>query len=396
MEDQSVDNELVGDARLGPVSEPAFLREANNVSLRPPVLSPSVPGGVSLNFTDDQFAKWMACQSRPQPRVALIPESAPNASLFDTPVHALSPSETDEGGVFDDFDSPGPSGVAPRLSGPDGAVIGNNPGEDFMALFKPPNDTSLPNDDDVRLEELGLAWAACYAQEEAAGPNINQGLADIVGKYMRAKPSDENIRVSLAKISVPGNCPRLVVPSLDSDVQLALRKLNSKLTERVLAKVSGIVCKAMVPVLNVLSEVIEKKVDIPHVHTLALSEAMALLSTAVCVASQGRKNNVQNSIDEPLLRQLCGPDTPVGEKELFGFNVNDKVAELKKAQRLGFASGSRGLGPMRGRRRPPSRPYFRGWTRGVARGGGQYYAASGGRGSRPFLSRGQRGRGRGQ
>ena len=102
---------------------------------------------------------------------------------------------------------------------------------------------------------------------------------------------------------------------------MALSKLNAKLTERVLAKITGIVCKSMVPVLDVLSEVMKKNVRLPSNHVLALSEAMALLSTVICIANQGRKNNIQNTIDEPLLRQICGPDTAVGEKELFGFNV---------------------------------------------------------------------------
>ena len=50
---------------------------------------------------------------------------------------------------------------------------------DFGALFDSDNPQTAHDDagDDVLLNELGLAWAACYAQEEASGPAINQGLA---------------------------------------------------------------------------------------------------------------------------------------------------------------------------------------------------------------------------
>ena len=389
VDDQGAVVEREEDVSRGTVNLPAPLRGHIPVSINPPLGPPTSSGNVTLTFTDAQFDRWIASQAYSQ--------------TSDRPFHALSPSEPNEDEYYGDTEGQEALEDAPALTDSGSANIGNNPGRDFVALLASSdnNNNSQPVDnvagDDVLLDQLGLAWAACYAQEETAGPDIDQGLADLVAKYVRAKPVDDNIRASMAKISVPGNCPKLVVPSLNSDVQVALSKLNAKLTERVLAKITGIVCKSMVPVLNVLSEVMKKNVRLPSNHVLALSEAMALLSTVICIANQGRKNNIQNTIDEPLLRQICGPDTAVGEKELFGFNVLEKVTELKKAQKLGLDGKTRGFGPMRGRRRFPSRPYYKTRSRGGSRGGGQYYAAYGGRGSRPFLHRGQRGRGqRGQ
>ena len=224
------------DISRGTENLPAAMRGRDNVSANPPVDPPKIPGNViNISFTDAQFVRWMASQSQSQSR--------------DRPIHALSPSEPNEDEYYEDLDGQGAPEDAPLLADTGSATVGNNPGEDFMALLTS-SDNSQPvenvAEDDVRMEELGLAWAACYAQEETAGPDINQGLADLVAKYGRAKPVDDNIRTSMAKISVPGNCPKLVVPSLNSDVQVALPRLNAKLTERVLAKITGIVCKAMV------------------------------------------------------------------------------------------------------------------------------------------------------
>ena len=353
----------------------------------PESIKPSVPVLPNIALTDAQFERWLASQSLPST------VDRPVASTSHKAAHDMSDSgdSTGDGDPLPAFDTQG-----------DAPVDAPNPADAFSALLATASSAAGPAqpDDDSYLDQLGLTWAACYAQEEAVGPKLNDQFAGLVKNYVRAKPADMCINSSLAKIAIPENCKSLVVPSLNPEVAVAMRNHNAKLTERVLARITGIVCKAMVPVLTVMSDVLSKTVVLPPDRQNALSESMALLSTVINVASQGRKNNIQNSIGEPLLRQVCGADTPVGETSLFDFNVCDKVAELKKAQRLGLDNKPKGFGAVRGKKHYHRyQPYHqfkpRGGYRGGGQHGGQYYAASG-RGSQHFLSRGQRGRGRGR
>ena len=379
------------------MSEPGSdIDPVNDVSLA----SRSAPDTVTPHpcLTEDQFQRWLETQRPP------VQHHVPNVSEIQRPTHAMS-----ESGLDNEYDSlcdlgghEATVGTA-QMPARDGLVGSVNPVGDIMALIEP-EVSNQPDGDDQRLVELGLTWASCYAQDESTGPGISKGLADLVAKFVRNKPVEESVRKMMVEISVPENCPRLVVPQLNTGVSLALRAPNSKLTERVLSKITGIVCKAMVPVLHVLDDVMSNSdCKLLPGRTEALSKALVLMSTVINVSNQGRKNNIQNSIEEPLLRQICGPDTDVGDIDLFDFNVLEKVAELRKARNLGLANRSRGSGPVRGRQRHPSRPYYqprhRGYPSYPRRGGnqsGQYYAPRGGRGSQSFLPASQRGKGRAQ
>ena len=380
---------MAKDITLRAMSEPGSdIDNAGDAADNVPVSDPVPPSHPFL--TEDQFQRWMASQRPPVPEPHI-------ASGVDRQAHALSDYGQDDNDLnLAEFDFHAEA----RDEALDQPVDSSDPVGDVMALLGP-EVSSQPVDEDRRLVELGLTWASCYAQDESVGPGISQGLADLVARFVRNKPIEEQVRKMMSEIAVPDNCPRLVVPQLNTGVFLALRKHNSKLTERVLSKITGIVCKAMVPVLCVLDDIVSSKdCNLPPGRTEALSKSLVLLSTVINVANQGRKNNIQNSIEEPLLRQICGPDTSVGDKELFDFNVLEKVAELKKARNMGLANRPRGSGPLRGRQRYQSRPYYQTKGRGYPRRGGhpsgQYYAGRGGRGSQSFFPDSQRGKGRGQ
>ena len=343
---------------------------------------------VAPMMTDEQFKIFMATVNPPVPLVA---------PAMNRPAHAMSDSGPEELNNDINLDDYGDDAEAcdELMAQPDAP---SDPVGDVMALMAPDVSAQSSGDEQL-LSELGLAWAQCYAKDESVGPEISGGLAELVAQYMRNRPLDEHIREIMSKIAVPKNCPRMVVPQLNSGVNLAMKLPNSKLTERVLARITAIVCKAMVPVLNVIDDVITNKPDckLPPGRREALSQSLILLSSVINVANQGRKSNIQASIDNPLLRQICGPETPVGDKELFDFNLLEKMAELKKAKNMGLTTRPRGRGSWRGRGRSQSRPYYVARGRGYPnRPSGQYYAGRGGRGSQSFFPDSQRGKGRGQ
>ena len=286
--------------------------------------------------------------------------------------------------------------------------------QQFAALFSAPGGStaplpgasaSPPQDQGFDVDKLGLAWGSCYMQNEVPGPDINQTLASLVEKHVRDRPVDDELKKLLAALAIPGNCPKLVVPLLNKELEEAFGSKCAKICERTLARITALSCKAMAPLLGVLNKLIVKSETLQPESAAALSNALIVMSSIVNIANHGRKQNLQFSVDEPLLRHICNYETPVGGKFLFDFDVGEKLKELRKAQQIGHPGQFKSSGQARGRHRyspwSSQRSRSKSGFRGSWRQSGQYYAASG-RGAsshggpKPFFAKGQRGRGKGQ
>ena len=290
-----------------------------------------------------------------------------------------------------------------------------NSSQDFAALFSAPAvspepvaGTSASPAQVVAgfdVDKLGLAWGACYMQNEVPGPDINPALASLLTAHVRDRPVDDELKKLMTKLLIPGNCPNLVVPLLNKELEEVFEHKGAKICERTLARITALACKAMAPILGVLNDLILKNDSLLPSNSAALSDALIVISSIVNIASHGRKQNLQHTVNEPLLRHICNMDTKVGDKYLFDFDVGEKLKQLRKAMQIGRPKKFRRPGQDRGRRGYDSRSYLRFRSRNNFRGswreGGQYYASSGRGGgsqgsSKPFLAKGQRGRGRSQ
>ena len=326
----------------------------------------------------------------------LVKLSKCGGPTFPTTAHCVS-----DNGSSSDEDPPTPQAssvdVSPPVPGTSAAPDICESTAEFAALLAPASESVPPVvEGDFDLAKLGLAWGSCYPQDEVPGPDINQGLADLVTKHVRNRPVDEQLRKLLASMSIPGNCVNLTVPQLNPELEEVFSNNNAKITERVLARITAISFKAMAPIIVMLNDVLLQKECLQPLNSAGLSNSLIVLSSIINIANQGRKLNLQNSVEEPLLKHICKADTKVGDKLLFDFNVCEKLTELKKANKIG--QKSKGLGFNKSSRRPRS---YRSRSQGGFRGFRQNYTSAGQRGSfqggsQPFLPRGQRGRGKTQ
>ncbi|MEL7523835.1 MAG: hypothetical protein AAGJ80_19815, partial [Cyanobacteria bacterium J06553_1] len=254
---------------------------------------------------------------------------------------------------------PGVDGTQPlpvALRVPDAAASRQEFAAIFSASAPPsgpaPSTSAAPAQADAgfTLDKLGLAWGACYMRDDVPGPAIDSALASLLTSHVRNRLVDEELKKLMADVSVPANCPNLVVPLLNKELEEVFESKSAKICERTLAKITAITCKAMAPVLGVLNDLLLKNVSLPTGNSEALSNSLIMLSSIINIASHGRKQNLQHTVNEPLLRLICSQDTKVGEKYLFDFDVGEKLAALRKARRIGRPSRFRSPGRDRRRR----------------------------------------------
>ena len=189
-------------------------------------------------------------------------------------------------------------------------------------------------DVDVELEASILAWQESFVRDDVLGDPVNQGIADVVNVGLRVRPKDDVIKEEAAGIHNPSNVPNLVVPMTNSDIEQALSR-GTKILDGQLTRTTDVLAKGMVPLLRLASDLKDKTVKLAPGHCKGVLSSLKLLTAAFNYLNHSRKELIRNSIKNDVLRQLCSWKCKVGDKELFPFDVNKRVAELKKGQNLG-------------------------------------------------------------
>ena len=84
----------------------------------------------------------------------------------------------------------------------------------------------------------------------------------------------------------------------------------------------------------------------PAAYLPMMNDVLRLLTATFNWLSHARKNVIRNDVNDPAMHELCTWDVPVGEKQLFPFDVTKKTDEVKKTKKLG-AHGYRNRRPQR-------------------------------------------------
>ena len=239
----------------------------------------------------------------------------------------------------DDGVRPGPSGMCGDVGmdydsdGPFSDVSGDAFAGLSMAGSEPAGQDDC-EDVDVELEASILDWQESFMRDNVLGAPVNQSIADVVNDSLRVRPKDDVIKLEAAGIHAPSNVPNLVVPVTNSDIEQALSR-GTKILDGQLSRSTDVLAKGMVPLLRLASDMKDETVKLGPGHCKGVLSSLKLLTAAFNYLNHSRKELIRNSVQNEVLRQLCSWKCKVGDKELFPFDVNKKVAELRKGQNLG-------------------------------------------------------------
>ena len=243
-------------------------------------------------------------------------------------------------------------------------------------------------------------WGAIYNDEEVFGPPVSDSLADLVNRYVRCRPSDEQLRKAQAEVLIPSNCKGLSVPLLNKDFEGVFAYKHGVFMERQLCRQIGLVCKAVGPLVRLLDDwQNDSATPAKREHVKGVSDSVRLLISAINLQNFTRKQNVMSCVRDPYLKPLCTWDTQVGETSLFPVDVADQLAALKKKYKIA-ASDTR---PQKGSKRAK-----RDFAHSSQRGGGKGFSPKGnssgggkkrqqsqqGQQEQSFLAKGSKGKGK--
>lgn len=186
--------------------------------------------------------------------------------------------------------------------------------------------------------------------QEKKGEPLSDRLAGILDESLRRRPTSEGVKTTCSKVRLPSNVPNLTVPATNAAISKAL-SVGGRLIDARLFFTNGLLSKALVPVAQCLSDIVERKGKPVDAYLDGLNNCVRLLTSAVCYLNQLRKEVARIHVNDTALAELCRWDCEVGTAELFPFDVIKKCEEIHRARRLG---------------RPSFRPYRSGGPRQAA------------------------------
>lgn len=236
-------------------------------------------------------------------------------------VHDLSPSDS-----YDDEIS-------------DGAVIDPDPLDDLEAITHCQSVTQpdVTADDDADFLKALTELSDNFLGEEAKGDPISDRLATIVNASLRRRPVTDSVKATASKIKLPCNVPNLKVPETNPAIVKAMT-LSGKMVDGRLTHANGLLAKALVPIVQCLSDIGEKKSDRIHSYLEGLNGSLRLLISAINYINQLRKEVARVHVNDTALAELCKWECEVGTDSLFPFDIVKKCDEIHKTKKLGRPS----------------------------------------------------------
>ena len=143
----------------------------------------------------------------------------------------------------------------------------------------------------------------------------------------------------MQSIKIPQNVPNLTVPATNPDITKAMGN-GGKQIDLQLYRTNALIAKAIVPLASFVADVGQKKEKPAAEYLEGINSSVRMLAAAFNFVNQSRKDVVRSFVKERGLGTLCKWDSPVGEEELFPFDVTKKCDELRKVRTLGTSSGS--------------------------------------------------------
>ena len=177
-------------------------------------------------------------------------------------------------------------------------------------------------------------FADCFTSKEEKGAPIHESYATILNKSLRNKPNDANIKALLQSVKIPDNVPNLTVPATNNDIMKAMPK-QAKSLDYQLVRTNTLIAKAIAPLASFVADVGQKQVKPAAEYLDGINSSVRMLTAAFNFLNFSRKEIVRNYVREKGLTSLCQWDCPVGQDELFPFDVTKRCDELRKVRTLG-------------------------------------------------------------
>ena len=126
-----------------------------------------------------------------------------------------------------------------------------------------------------------------FDHDEDIGPNINQQLADIINKRWSAKLSEPKMKEKMEKYSRPGNCDKLTVPRVKTEIWDKLDNKTRQQDLRISSIQQSVVKVGAILALATKTLVQLRQKQLPEVDKLVKlnTDALALLDHTSCELS---------------------------------------------------------------------------------------------------------------
>ena len=232
--------------------------------------------------------------------------------------------------------------------------IGGDAMDHLSVIFDNPVDENKgKSDTNVDMLKALADLAGGFSTKEEMGPPMHTGYATVLNDTLRGRPNEAQLKPVLQDIKFPENVPNLTVPSTNADVLKALPS-NGRLLDTQMFKTNALIAKALVPIASLVADIGEGKVQNCGGHFQGLNSSVRLLTAAFCYINQSRKDVARMYIRESTLPGLCKWDSPVGEKDLFPFDVTKRCDELGKVRTLGSHTANQQNRPRYHHKKPTS------------------------------------------
>ncbi|MPC68198.1 hypothetical protein E2C01_062395 [Portunus trituberculatus] len=211
-------------------------------------------------------------------------------------------------------------------------------------------DGECPEDDPDPLDELDLLNVAPDEDDsdfsralkellghfhgEEKGELLAECLASILDSSLQRRPTPDGIKLTCDKIKLPSNVPNLAVPVTNAAVTKAT-SVGGRLVDAHLFYANGLLCKALVPVVQCISDIGEKKGKPLYGYLDGLNNSLRLMTSVVNYLNHLRKEVACLHMHGPAMTNLCKWECEVGRDELFPFDLVKKCEEIHKMRKLG-------------------------------------------------------------
>lgn len=207
-----------------------------------------------------------------------------------------------------------------------------DPMDHLSTIFN--NDSSQPQETSADLSKALADFTEGFSSKEEKGAPIHKAYATVLNDSLRNKPHDANLKALVQSIKLPENVPNLTVPATNADITKAINS-NGKLLDTQLFRTNGLIARAIIPLATFVAEVGEEQAKPINSYFTAINNSVRLLAAAFNYINQSRKEVIRMNVREQGLPGLCKWDCPVGQDELFPFDVTKRCDEIGKVRTLG-------------------------------------------------------------
>ena len=239
------------------------------------------------------------------------------------PVHAMSPSTSDDEVATDSDDDDGVENIdfASSLLGliPDTDVTDPGVIDDTLV-------TNLAQEDPDMVALLN----ECFETLNECGPDVSPSLVAKIQSQLTKFAEPDDIKAMAANLR-PQNLPLLVVPQLNAE--LFPKILNHRVTNIVefgLQKCQKMVVQSMMPIIQIMDDIIKGKFIKKDI-MVKCGDALKMQAFASTALTYRRRLNIKPRMQHTYTRELVSRANPPS-KFLFGDDLHKKVTELKATE----------------------------------------------------------------